>query len=551
MKLFGFEILRPKETDLPSFVSQTNEDGSLFVDGGGIQGSYVNLDATAKTDAELVSRYRILAQQPEVDRAIEDIVNEAIVFSEDRKIVDVVLDDIDLPDSVLNKIRDEFDVVLDLLDFYNRGYDIFNRWYIDGRLNYHAIIDNKKLTDGIKELRYIDPRKIRKVKEYEKSKTDSGTIKKLKSEYYVFNEMGYHNTMSTVVSSQTHGLKIAKDSIIYTTSGLTNENNTLVLSHIHKAMKPINQLKILEDSTVIYRLARAPERRMFFVDVGTAPKMKAEQYVKDLMSRFKNKLEYDPTTGQLKDERLVMSPMEDYWLPRREGGRGTEVTTLPGGQNLGEIEDVLYFQRKVYQALNVPVSRLEAENAFSLGRSTEVTRDEVKFSRFITRLRNRFGMLFNEILERNLILKKVMQPAEWDQIKNKIRYDFKQDNHFDELKEAEIFQNRAQVANEVDQFVGRYYSNEWIRKNILQQSEDDMKEIDKQIQDEKGDEQYEPPEEDEGFDREPPPPKPKPTPAPDAEPKDEEEEDKKPTQEEQRLMQSMTNFLDNLHENKG
>lgn len=551
MKLFGFEILRPKETDLPSFVSQTNEDGSLFVDGGGIQGSYVNLDATAKTDAELVSRYRILAQQPEVDRAIEDIVNEAIVFSEDRKIVDVVLDDVDLPDSVLKKIRDEFDVALDLLDFYNRGYDIFNRWYVDGRLNYHAIIDNKKLTDGIKELRYIDPRKIRKVKEYEKNKTDNGTIKKLKAEYYVFNEMGYHNTMSTVVSSQIHGLKIAKDSIIYTTSGLTNENNTLVLSHIHKAMKPINQLKILEDSTVIYRLARAPERRMFFVDVGTAPKMKAEQYVKDLMSRFKNKLEYDPTTGQLKDERLVMSPMEDYWLPRREGGRGTEVTTLPGGQNLGEIEDVLYFQRKVYQALNVPVSRLEAENAFSLGRSTEVTRDEVKFSRFITRLRNRFAMLFNEILERNLILKKVMQPAEWDQIKNKIRYDFKQDNHFDELKEAEIFQNRAQVANEVDQFVGRYYSNEWIRKNILQQSEDDMKEIDKQIQDEKGDEQYEPPEEDEGFDRQPPPPKPKPTPAPDAEPKDEEEEDKKPTQEEQRLMQSMTNFLDNLHENKG
>jgi hypothetical protein len=551
VKLFGFEILRPKETDLPSFVSQTNEDGSLFVDGGGIQGSYVNLDATAKTDAELVSRYRILAQQPEVDRAIEDIVNEAIVFSEDRKIVDVVLDDVDLPDSVLKKIRDEFDVALDLLDFYNRGYDIFNRWYVDGRLNYHAIIDNKKLTDGIKELRYIDPRKIRKVKEYEKNKTDNGTIKKLKAEYYVFNEMGYHNTMSTVVSSQIHGLKIAKDSIIYTTSGLTNENNTLVLSHIHKAMKPINQLKILEDSTVIYRLARAPERRMFFVDVGTAPKMKAEQYVKDLMSRFKNKLEYDPTTGQLKDERLVMSPMEDYWLPRREGGRGTEVTTLPGGQNLGEIEDVLYFQRKVYQALNVPVSRLEAENAFSLGRSTEVTRDEVKFSRFITRLRNRFAMLFNEILERNLILKKVMQPAEWDQIKNKIRYDFKQDNHFDELKEAEIFQNRAQVANEVDQFVGRYYSNEWIRKNILQQSEDDMEEIDKQIQDEKGDEQYEPPEEDEGFDRQPPPPKPKPTPAPDAEPKDEEEEDKKPTQEEQRLMQSMTNFLDNLHENKG
>lgn len=500
MEIFGFEIKRKQEENknVKSFVEPNSNDGAVSVTAtGGAQSAFIDLENTAKSEAELVQKYREMIQQPEVQMAVDDIVNESINIASNEKVIECVTDDLDLPDNIKQKIREEFDNVLRLLDFSSQGYDVFHKWYVDGRLNYHVMIDEKQPRKGIQELRYIDPRKIRKIREYEKEKSvtktgqTNGILKRIKNEYYIYNEKGFQNTGSTSVqqgyeSGNTHaaGLKIAKDSIVSCNSGVLNETNTLVLSHLHKSIKPLNQLRMLEDAVVIYRISRAPERRIFYIDVGNLPKVKAEQYLRDMMTKHKNRLTYDAATGNIKDDRRHMSMTDDFWLPRREGGKGTEITTLPGGQNLGEMEDVLYFQKRLYKALNVPISRLESDAGFSLGRASEISRDEVKFSKFVRRLRARFSILFDKCLEKQLILKGVIAPEEWNTIQASLRYDFMVDNHFEELKQAEILTNRLQLLRDIDEYKGEYYSKEWIRKNVLMMSEDDIEEVDKQIENE-------------------------------------------------------------------
>jgi len=497
MELFGFEIKRKNEENknLRSFAEPNNDDGAVSVTAtGGAVSSFIDLEGTAKSEAELVQKYRGMMQQPEVQMAVDDIVNESINITYDSKPVECVTDDVDLPDNIKKRIREEFDNCLRLLDFSNHGYDIFTKWYVDGRLNFHVMIDEKQPKRGILELRYIDPRKLRKIREFDKerSTTKSGNstfFKRIKNEYYIYNEKGFHNTNSGTIGSgydlnntNAAGLRIARDSIVNCNSGLLNENTTLVLSHLHKAHKPLNQLRIMEDAVVIYRISRAPERRIFYIDVGNLPKMKAEQYLRDMMTKHKNRLVYDATSGEVKDDRRHMSMTDDFWLPRREGGRGTEISTLPGGQNLGELDDVEYFQKRLFKALNVPVSRLESDAGFSLGRASEISRDEVKFSKFIRRLRARFAILFDKVLEKQLILKGVIAPEEWAGIQAQIRYDFMSDNHFEELKTSEILQNRLQILRDIDEYKGEYYSKEWIRKNVLYMSEDEITNVDKQIE---------------------------------------------------------------------
>jgi len=491
LQLFGFEIKRKTSAsdERKSFAEPINDEGAIAVATGGAQSTFVDLDGTAKTEAELINRYRGMLLQAEVQTAVDDIVNEAITVSEDKKVVECVTDDIEVPDSIRKKIREEFDNVLKLLDFSNQGYDVFSRWYVDGRLYYHAIIDESAPKKGIVELRYVDPRKIRKVREYERVRGEgnSATLKRIKNEYYMFSERGYdaNMTVNSIGSTDSiQGLKIAKDSIVHCNSGILNEKNTVVLSHLHKAFKPLNQLRMMEDAAVIYRISRAPERRIFYIDVGNLPKVKAEQYLREMMVNHKNKLVYDASTGEMRDDRKFMTVTDDFWLPRREGGKGTEITSLPGGQNLGEMEDIEYFQRKLYKSLNVPISRLEPETGFSLGRSSEISRDEVKFAKFITRLRSRFSILFDKVLEKQLILKGIIKPEEWDQIKDKLRYDFMTDNHFAELKEAEILRDRLSLLADISNYTGEYFSKEWVRKNVLHMSEDDIEEIKKQIDDE-------------------------------------------------------------------
>lgn len=497
VQLFGFEIKRKIEAkeQLRSFADPVNDDGAISVATGGAQSTFVDLDGTAKTEAELVNRYRSMLQQPEVQAAVDDIVNEAITISDENRVVECVTDDVDMPDSIKKKIREEFENVLKLLDFSNQGYEIFSRWYVDGRLYYHAVIDETAPKKGIQELRYIDPRKIRKIREFEKEKPVNGsnqfTLKRVKTEYYIYSDKGYDvNTSAQQLNTfdSIQGLKIAKDSIINCNSGVLNEKNTIILSHLHKAYKPLNQLRMMEDAAVIYRISRAPERRVFYIDVGNLPKIKAEQYLREMMVNHKNKLVYDASTGEMRDDRKFMTITDDFWLPRREGNRGTEITTLPGGQNLGEMEDINYFQKKLYKSLNVPISRLEAETGFSLGRSSEISRDEVKFAKFIRRLRARFSTLFDKALEKQLILKGVIKPEEWDIIKDSIRYDFKLDNHFEELKQSEILRDRLSLLDQVNNYVGVYYSKDWVRKNVLHMSEDEIEEIEKQIKDEGEDE---------------------------------------------------------------
>lgn len=497
VQLFGFEIKRKIEAkeQLRSFADPVNDDGAISVATGGAQSTFVDLDGTAKTEAELVNRYRSMLQQPEVQAAVDDIVNEAITISDENRVVECVTDDVDMPDSIKKKIREEFENVLKLLDFSNQGYEIFSRWYVDGRLYYHAVIDETAPKKGIQELRYIDPRKIRKIREFEKEKPVNGsnqfTLKRVKTEYYIYSDKGYDvNTSAQQLNTfdSIQGLKIAKDSIINCNSGVLNEKNTIILSHLHKAYKPLNQLRMMEDAAVIYRISRAPERRVFYIDVGNLPKIKAEQYLREMMVNHKNKLVYDASTGEMRDDRKFMTITDDFWLPRREGNRGTEITTLPGGQNLGEMEDINYFQKKLYKSLNVPISRLEAETGFSLGRSSEISRDEVKFAKFIRRLRARFSTLFDKALEKQLILKGVIKPEEWDIIKDSIRYDFKLDNHFEELKQSEILRDRVSLLDQVNNYVGVYYSKDWVRKNVLHMSEDEIEEIEKQLKDEGEDE---------------------------------------------------------------
>jgi hypothetical protein len=485
-KLFGFEIKRAQDDNAPeSFAPPVQDDGAVVISEGGMFGTYVDMDGTAKTEAELVSRYREMAGQPEVEAAVDDIVNEAI-SGDHQDIVNINMDDVEgLSQNIKDKVAEEFEEALSLLNFKSMSYDVFRRWYIDGRLYYHAIIDENNPRRGLTELRYIDPRKIRKVKEVKKAQQgkDNFPVTSIKNEYYLYNEKGFLAKGSWSGSSSTKGLKIAKDSIIHCTSGLMDTNNQMVLSYLHKAIKPLNQLRTLEDASVIYRISRAPERRIFYIDVGNLPRQKAEQYIRDMMVKHKNRLVYDGSTGEIRDDRKFMTMMEDYWLPRREGGRGTEITTLPGGQNLGEMDDILYFQKKLYKSLNVPVSRLEQETGFSIGRSAEISRDEVKFQKFVDRLRNKFAYtLFNSIMEKQVVLKNIMTIEDWNDVKDSILYEFKKDNHFSELLNNEILRERVQTVRDMDEYVGKYFSAEYVRKNVLMQTDDEIEEIDRQNQ---------------------------------------------------------------------
>jgi hypothetical protein len=499
MKLFGFEFKRQETTDVtPSFAPREADDGAVVVAAGGAYGTYIDLDGTVRTEAELVTKYREMSLQPEIDSAVDEIVNESIDISEED-IVTINLDNLEIPERVKKAIRDEFAVILNILNFQSRAYEIYRRWYIDGRIYYHVVIDEKDVKSGIKEVRYVDPRKIRKIREVSKRKVPGGdggeaVIPKVQNEYFIFNDKGF-NYGNKMVGPTTTGMKIAKDSIVYINSGLTDTQGTMVLSYLHKAIKSLNQLRTLEDALVIYRLARAPERRIWYIDVGNLPKMKAEQYVRDIMVKHKNRLIYNGDTGEVRDDRKFMTMLEDYWLPRREGGRGTEVTTLPGGQTLGEMDDVLYFQKKLYQTLNVPVNRLNSDALFSIGRATEVTRDELKFAKFITRLRGRFSMLFTSLLEKQLVLKGIMSIEDWQNISADIKYDYAKDNYFTELKDAEIIQNRAQLMMTVEQggLLGKYYSHKWARRNILHQSDDVIEEQDEEIKEEESDPRWNPP----------------------------------------------------------
>lgn len=498
LDLFGFEIKR-KQQEPVSFSPKQNEDGAVVVAEGGVYGTYVDLDGSIRTEAELVSKYREMSQHPEIDTAIDDIVNEVITQEPETKIVELVLDDLQQSDKIKKLLINEFDEVLRLLEFNSLSYEVFRRWYVDGRLYYHAILDDQDPKRGIVELRYIDPRKIRKVREVKKKKVASNVpISQTANEYYIFNDKGFSKTSgsSSAPSSSVGGLKIAKDSIVHCTSGITSNNGDLVISYLHKAIKPLNQLRSMEDSLVIYRISRAPERRIFYIDVGNLPKMKAEQYLRDIMTKFKNKLVYDSATGEIRDDRKFMTMLEDFWLPRREGGKGTEITTLPGGQNLGQMDDVVYFQRKLYKSLNVPITRLDPEVQFNLGRATEITRDEVKFAKFIQRLRNKFSILFTKVLERQLILKGIITPEDWEQFKDVIKYKFSTDNYYAELKEIEILRERMAMLRDIDDYAGKYYSHDWIRRHVLRQTDEEIDEMDKQIQDEMDDPQYNPPVED-------------------------------------------------------
>jgi hypothetical protein len=491
VKLFGFEIeinrpkkqsSQPQEEENKSFALPQNDDGAVTIQSGSYYGTYVDLDGVVRNEIELITRYREMAMQPELESAIDDIVNEAIVQEDHGHSVEINLDDLKVSAKVKKEIQAEFDLVLKLLNFGNMGHEVFRRWYVDGRLFYHIIIDPEKVDKGIVEVRYIDPRRIRKIREIQRMKDPRTGIELIKrvNEYYLYNERGMIGVHTNL------GAKIAVDSVVNVNSGLMDSKRAMVLSFLHKAIKPLNNLRMVEDASVIYRLSRAPERRIFYVDVGNMPTIKAEQYLKDIMSKYRNKLVYDSTTGEIKDDRKHLSMLEDFWLPRREGSKGTEITTLPGGQNLGKMEDVEYFEKKLYRSLGVPISRLEPQQGGGiLGRSTEINRDELKFSKFIHRLRNKFATLFDDMLRVQLITKGICTEEEWKEFKEDIFYDFKKDNNFTELKEAELLQNRLAVLQVIDPFVGRYFSVEWVRRKVLMMDDDEIDEILEQIEAEK------------------------------------------------------------------
>ena len=486
-ELFGFRIERPKkdEGSEPSFTSPTPDDGTIEVAGGGFFGQILDTDGRQKSDLDLIRRYRDIAQQAECDTAVEDIVNEGIVSNESDQAVQITLDRLPYPEKIKRKIRTEFSEVLRLLHFEQKGHDIFRRWYVDGRIYYHKIIDKKNTRKGITELRWVDPSKIKKVREVDKRpdpKTGIEMVRKFE-DYYIYNDKGNANNIGVGEAGQ--GLKIAADAISYVPSGLIDGNSGRVLSYLHKAIKPVNQLRMIEDALVIYRISRAPERRIFYIDVGNLPKIKAEQYLKDVMNRYRNKLVYDATTGEIRDDRNHMSMLEDFWLPRREGGRGTEITTLPGGSNLGEIDDITYFQRKLYRSLNVPISRLEAEQAFSLGRATEITRDELKFTKFVQRIRKKFVPLFTDILKTQLLLKGVIAPDDWADMQEHIQYDFLQDGHFAELKDAELLNDRIQTLDSIQSYIGTFFSKEYVLKKVLRMNDAEIDEMNSQIRKER------------------------------------------------------------------
>ena len=490
IKLFGFtlgrkDVVQPQLPEQASFAlpTETMDDGAVTITSNAHYGTYVDLEGSVRNEIELVTRYREMSNHPELEMAIDDIVNEAISHNETGKVVSIVLDKLKQPESIKKKIIEEFDTIQRMLNFSNLADDLFKRWYIDGRLNYHVVVNEKNPKEGIQELRYIDPRKIRKVREVKKGrdpKTGASIITSI-AEYYVYNDKG--QTTQTYTSNINAGLRIAPESIINVNSGLMDAKNTFVISYLHKAIKPLNQLRMIEDAIVIYRLSRAPERRIFYIDVGNLPKGKAEQYLRDIMVKYRNKMVYDAQTGELRDDRKHMSMLEDFWLPRREGGKGTEITTLPAGQNLGELEDVKYFRQKLLNSLNVPISRLEPQQGgmIGIGRTTEVTRDEVKFAKFIQRLRNKFSTIFDQALRVQLVLKGICTTDEWELFKEDIYFDFLKDNNFTEMRDAELLRERVTLLQTVDPYIGRYYSANWVRKNILQMDDELIEQMDTEI----------------------------------------------------------------------
>ena len=481
IRLFGFEIKRAKDRNaekMQSIVPPVDQDGAGYVTAAGAHyGTYVNLGEGdhAKDNLQNIRQYRAVATHPEVDAAVEDIVNESITASENESPVSLILDHVEgLSDQLKKVMTEEFDNLCSMLKFTELGHDVFRRWYIDGRIYHHLVVDEKNLKAGIQEIRPIDATKVRKVKEIKKKKdpaTGASLVENV-NEFYIYQEKP---------GGMNQGIKLSNDSVSYVTSGLLDVDRKRVVSYLHKALKPINQLRMMEDSLVIYRLARAPERRIFYIDVGNLPRGKAETYMKDIMARYRNKLVYDADTGKIRDDRKHMSMLEDFWLPRREGGRGTEISTLPGGENLGQIDDIVYFQKRLYRSLNVPINRLEQEAQFSLGRSTEINRDEVKFQKFIDRLRKRFSMLFTEILKKQLIMKQIITEEDWNSWQQDIIIDYVRDNHFTELKDAELIQNRLQTLDNMQQYVGEFFSKEYVMKNVLQLDDDAIKEMKKQI----------------------------------------------------------------------
>jgi hypothetical protein len=489
IKLFGFTIGKDGTSSEESkkslsFVPPDYDDGAVPVEVGGYFGAVVDFDGSIKSDIELMRKYRDMALHPEVESAISDICNEAIVYDDTFTTVKIDTTNLKQSKSIKDKVEAEFGEVLQLLNFSRRGYEIFRKWYIDSRLYYHIILDEKNKKKGIQELRPIDPTKIRKVRKINKKPMDKNApvgvqIVTSVEEFYVYNEQ-----QANSASMSMDGLKIYPDSICFVHSGLFDGYHKKIIGYLHKAIKALNQLRMIEDAVVIYRITRAPERRVFYVDVGNLPKQKAEEYVRGLMQRYRNKLMYDPNTGEVQDSRKHLSMLEDFWMPRREGGRGTEIQTLEAGQNLSEMEDVKYFQKKLFQSLNVPASRLEEQSGFNLGRASEISRDEVKFFKFIERLRMKFSELFLELLRVQLTLKGVIKEEEWDDMVGQIAFQFAKDSHFSELKESEILKDRLQSARDAEDFVGKYYSREWVRKKILRQTEDDVEQIDKQIAEE-------------------------------------------------------------------
>jgi len=501
-KLFGFSI-EDNESLSPGAVSPippNNEDGVDHYASSGFFGSYVDLEGVYKTEFELIKRYREMALHPEVDSAIEDIVNEAIVSDSNDSPVEIELSNLNASDGIKDKIRKEFKYILDLLDFDKKAHEIYRNWYIDGRIFYHKIIDLKNPQEGIQELRYIDAMKMRYVRQEKKKPGDrANQLRQLNNlqkdnpmdydfpeleEYFIYNPKTRFPSANPMQSGSSQGIKMTKDSVVYCTSGLVDRNKGNNLSYLHKAIKSLNQLRMIEDSLVIYRLSRAPERRIFYIDVGNLPKVKAEQYLRDVMMRYRNKLVYNADTGEIRDDKKYMAMLEDFWLPRREGGRGTEISTLPGGQNLGEITDIEYFKKKLYRSLNVPPSRMDGEGGFNLGRSSEILRDELKFTKFVGRLRKRFSNMFNDMLKTQLILKNIITPEDWERMSEHIQYDFLYDNHFSELKEAELLNERLSLAETAQPYVGKYYSQDYVRRKILRQTDLEIIEQDKLIEDE-------------------------------------------------------------------
>ena len=494
-KLFGFSIEDSDEQSLPqtavSPVPPNNEDGNDHFLSSGFFGSYVDMEGVYKTEFELIKRYREMALHPEADSAIEDIISEALVSDTNDSPVEINLDNLNASDGIKDKVRDAFKFIKDLMDFDKKAHEIYRNWYVDGRLYYHKIIDLKKPEAGIQEIRYIDAMKMRYIRQQKKNKDDKFRVTNQNNdnpmeyefpeieEYFMFTPKQTYPVGNASPMGGNQGIKIAKDAITYCTSGLVDRNKGITLSYLHKAIKSLNQLRMIEDSLVIYRLSRAPERRIFYIDVGNLPKVKAEQYLRDVMMRYRNKLVYNADTGEIRDDKKYMSMLEDFWLPRREGGRGTEISTLPGGQNLGEITDIEYFKKKLYRSLNVPTSRMDGEGGFNLGRSSEILRDEVKFSKFVARLRKRFSTLFNDLLKTQCLLKNICTPEDWETMSEHIQYDFLYDNHFAELKDAELLNERLTMVAAAEPYLGKYFSQDYLRRKILRQTDEEIIEQDK------------------------------------------------------------------------